>query len=145
LLAQGLRAAGVAADRFEVIEDEQDAIQAGLELGERGDLLVIFGDDITRCWKQIIYFSGHPYGPLGLQGEDTRSDGIGKLAGESHSTSPIELPRAQVIGRERREADEVEPVRDEPARASEKAPRTSGGSNVIVDDRGVRLAREEAD
>jgi cyanophycin synthetase len=148
LLREGLRAAGVRDDRIKVIEDEQEAIQAGLEMGERGDLLVIFGDDITRCWKQIIYFSGHPYGPLGLQGEDTRSDGIGKLAGEGHASTPVDRPPAQRVGRERGELDDaesasrgpdVEPVRDE------RPLRSSAGSNVIVDDRGVRLAREEAD
>jgi cyanophycin synthetase len=135
LLAQGLRAAGVSDERVRVIEDEQDAVQAALELGERGDLVVIFGDDITRCWKQIIYFSGHPYGPLGLQGEDTRSDGIGKLADHAPGLPP---EKQRGVTARTRELDDVEPVREEPRR------RASAG-NVIVDDRGVRLAREEAD
>ncbi|MFV8754199.1 cyanophycin synthetase [Nannocystaceae bacterium ST9] len=139
LLAKGLRAAGVSDDRVKVIEDEQEALQAGLEMGERGDLLVIFGDDITRCWKQIIYFSGHPYGPLGLQGEDTRADGIGKLAGESQAHMAIERPRPAAPARGRDLVDDVEPVRDE------RPLRGAAASNVIIDDRGVRLAREEAD
>ena len=31
-------------------------IYAALKLAQPGDLLVIFGDNITRAWKQIIYF-----------------------------------------------------------------------------------------
>ncbi len=31
---------------------------AALAMARAGDLLVIFGDDITRCWKQIISFEG---------------------------------------------------------------------------------------
>ena len=26
-------------------------------MAEEGDLLVVFGDDPSRCWKQIIYFN----------------------------------------------------------------------------------------
>jgi cyanophycin synthetase len=26
-------------------------------MAEEGDLLVVFGDDSARCWKQIIYFN----------------------------------------------------------------------------------------
>ena len=28
----------------------------GLRTCRSGDLLVVFGDALTRCWKQIIYF-----------------------------------------------------------------------------------------
>ena len=31
---------------------------------EDGDLLVIFGDDTTRCWKQIIYFNSDSEAPV---------------------------------------------------------------------------------
>jgi cyanophycin synthetase len=31
-----------------------DAIQAALDRGQDGDLIVIFGDKIERCWEQII-------------------------------------------------------------------------------------------
>jgi cyanophycin synthetase len=52
--------AGVAADRIQVIPAEQEAVARGLELAQPGDLLVIFGDNITRTWKQIIYHRGAP-------------------------------------------------------------------------------------
>ena len=43
-------------DCIEVIADEEPAVDRALDLAEEGDLLLILGDDITRCWKQIIYF-----------------------------------------------------------------------------------------
>lgn len=46
----------IEAGAIEVIPDEQDAVDTALLMAEPGDLLVIFGDDITRCWKQIISF-----------------------------------------------------------------------------------------
>lgn len=55
-LQQGLLARGVDADRITVIPDEQAAILHALNMAERDDLLLIFGDNLTRCWKQIIYF-----------------------------------------------------------------------------------------
>src|SRR5262249_53313273 len=43
---------GVAADRISTIIDEREAVDAALEMARPGDLLLIFGDNITRCWKQ---------------------------------------------------------------------------------------------
>jgi cyanophycin synthetase len=62
LLARGLREGGVDDSRITVIEDEIQAIDAALASCHHGDLLVIFGDKISRCWKQITKFKsdGHP-------------------------------------------------------------------------------------
>ena len=46
---------GVPENAISVIPDEVEAVSAGLEMASAGDLLVIFGDDSARCWKQIIY------------------------------------------------------------------------------------------
>ena len=46
---------GVDESAISVIPDEVEAVNAGLEMAEPGDLLVILGDDSARCWKQIIY------------------------------------------------------------------------------------------
>ena len=62
LLRDHLVAAGVAEDAIEVIPDEVEAVDRALRLAEPGDLLVIFGDDITRCWKQIVQFDGSAAG-----------------------------------------------------------------------------------
>jgi cyanophycin synthetase len=58
LMESALREAGVPSERVTVIVDEQQAIDAALKLASPGDLLVVFGDNITRSWKQIIYFKG---------------------------------------------------------------------------------------
>ncbi|HMB93283.1 MAG TPA: cyanophycin synthetase [Rhodothermales bacterium] len=48
---------GVADDAIEIIPDEKEAVTKALRTAQPGDLLVIFGDDITRTWKQITHFS----------------------------------------------------------------------------------------
>lgn len=57
LLKDSLVKAGVSADAIEVIPSEEDAVEAALKSCEQGDLLVILGDNITRCWKQIVHFN----------------------------------------------------------------------------------------
>ena len=56
-LRAALVAAGVSEDAIEVIPDEQEAIHAGLSGARHGDLLLIMGDKVRRCWKQITTFS----------------------------------------------------------------------------------------
>lgn len=57
MLRQALMQNGVDDAAITVIPDEVEAVNAGLGMAAPGDLLVIFGDDTTRCWKQIIYFN----------------------------------------------------------------------------------------
>jgi cyanophycin synthetase len=47
---------GVKADRIQVIPEEPKALDALLRMAQPNDLLLVLGSDITRCWKQIIYF-----------------------------------------------------------------------------------------
>src|SRR5580704_8470375 len=54
--AQALRAAGVPEGMISIIPDEQEAIDAALQMGESGDLLLIFADALVRSWKQITKF-----------------------------------------------------------------------------------------
>ena len=58
ILARALEEAGVSAESIRQIPDEPDAIQAALEMAREDDLVMIFGDAITRCWKQIVHFNG---------------------------------------------------------------------------------------
>ena len=44
------------AEQILVIPDEAAAVDAALREAEPGDLLLIFGDAITRSWKQVIQF-----------------------------------------------------------------------------------------
>jgi cyanophycin synthetase len=57
MLRKTLLENGVSADAIELIPDEVESIQRGLSLAEPGDLLIVFGDNVTRCWKQIINFN----------------------------------------------------------------------------------------
>jgi cyanophycin synthetase len=56
LLRDALLAAGAAAEQIMVIPDEQQATDTALREAQPGDLLLIFGDAITRTWKQVIQF-----------------------------------------------------------------------------------------
>jgi cyanophycin synthetase len=55
-LAAALRANGVAEDRIAIARDEPTAVDDALGMARHGDLVLIFAENITRCWKQIIYF-----------------------------------------------------------------------------------------
>jgi len=57
MLKNQLLESGVPADQIEVVADEQEATARALELAESGDLILILGDNITRTWKQIVYFN----------------------------------------------------------------------------------------
>lgn len=54
--AAALRAAGVPEAAISVIPDEQAAINAALEMGQPGDLVLVFADALVRSWKQITKF-----------------------------------------------------------------------------------------
>jgi cyanophycin synthetase len=54
--AEALRAAGVREQAISVIPDEQEAITAALNMGQPGDLLLVFADALARSWKQITKF-----------------------------------------------------------------------------------------
>jgi len=54
--ADALRAAGVKDKAISIIPDEQEAITAALNMGQPGDLLLIFADQLVRSWKQITKF-----------------------------------------------------------------------------------------
>jgi len=42
---------------IQIIPSEQEAVEKALADCEKGDLLIILGDNITRCWKQIVHFN----------------------------------------------------------------------------------------
>jgi cyanophycin synthetase len=56
LQAAALEAAGVPKEAISIIPDEQEAIGNALQMGQPGDLLLIFADALVRSWKQIIKF-----------------------------------------------------------------------------------------
>ncbi len=64
MMRQALIDDGVDDAAITIIPDEVEAVTAALEQAAPGDLLVIFGDDTTRCWKQIIYFNSDSEAPV---------------------------------------------------------------------------------
>jgi cyanophycin synthetase len=103
LMRAGLIANGVADENISIIASEELAVTTALERAAEGDLLVVFGDNITRCWKQIIYHGGEREATEedveADVPEETEGHGLGLMLEE--------------------------------------------GLQLISDDRGVRLAREE--
>jgi cyanophycin synthetase len=48
--------AGVQPEAIELIPDEVEATDEALQRARAGDLVLIFGDVIERCWNQITSF-----------------------------------------------------------------------------------------
>src|SRR5690606_40971736 len=47
---------GVKDSQITLVGSEVEAVDMALAAAQAGDLLVVFGDELARCWKQIIYF-----------------------------------------------------------------------------------------
>jgi cyanophycin synthetase len=125
LLREGLLAAGVPSEAVDVVPDEREATEHALRLAAPGDLLLVFGDSLTRTWKQIISF---------------RAD-------EPAAAPPA--PRAA-----RTPEDEERPGRivvpaapppPEPAAWAAQRAAADLEEQLVVDERGVRLQREYDD
>ena len=95
---------GVSEDAIEIVASEAEATEHALKMAAHGDLVLVLGDNIRRCWKQIIYFNS-----------DAKVE-----ADKKHSPATIELPETDDFAF----SDDVE---------------------IISDERGVRIARDEGD
>jgi cyanophycin synthetase len=105
LLRRGLIDAGVPEDHVEIVESEEEANLVALEMARGGDLLLILADQVTRSWKQIIYFK---------PGDD--------VVGELQERPVVDIPE-EFLGGFSMEED----------------------LELILDERGVRIARESDD
>ncbi|TCT06821.1 cyanophycin synthetase [Aquabacter spiritensis] len=56
LMRDALISFGVPDEQIEIIPDEMAAVDAALAMARHNDLVLIFCDAITACWKKIIYF-----------------------------------------------------------------------------------------
>ena len=99
ILAKALRAAGVADAAIEEIPDEQQAIDAALRMAKAGDLLLVFGDALTRSWKQIIHFQPEGVAP--------------RRAATTAASAPAEEPAAEPEFNEAHYAELGDVKRDE--------------------------------
>jgi cyanophycin synthetase len=103
MMEEELLASGFPRAQLELIPDEQAAINAALAAGQRGDLLLLFADKISRSWKQVIYFkpSDDAPGPAAVAPAAARSaPGIASGAQPAEASEVI-LDGALVIEDER--------------------------------------------
>ncbi len=56
MLRRALLEADVSAESVQMIPDEVEALDAALRMAASGDLVLAFGDKISRCWRQITEF-----------------------------------------------------------------------------------------
>ncbi len=101
LLQQTLLEAGVAADAIEIIADEQQAVAHALQLAEDNDLVMIFGDNITRSWKQIIYFESGADNGVDSPA-DQAAEATGAAVPEPLETEQFSLSEGQRLIRDER-------------------------------------------
>lgn len=125
LLRKALIENGVSESQIEVIPSEVDAVDAALNMGAVDDLVLVFGDNIARTWKQIIYFN---------RSEDALQDDAKAafiMAVETQVVSD-DAPLDPLAG-----ATAVEDAPDVPESM------LLGGMRMIRDSKGVRLEDNE--
>ena len=120
MLRATLLAAGVADEAIELVPDETEAVAHALSLAEPGDLVVVFGDQISRCWEQIIH-----HGEAGGDGQAMPTPHHPTAMAPSTPATPV-----------------VSPIDDD----EDDAPRVvelPDGQRLVRDSRGVHLASDE--
>ncbi len=91
---------GVDTSNIEVIPDEELAVETALNMGRKDDILLIFGDAIDRCWRQITRFRSDK-GPPSRETEDHKSfEPTVKL--DMADPSPVELLEGEWLKRDER-------------------------------------------
>ena len=148
LLSDELRQLGIEREKIgEEPLSEPRAVEAGLAMCEPGDLLVIFGDQVSRCWEQITRFREQT---LGVNRSNLRSQ-VGSLAPvrpvPSAPLPAAPAPRAPTAPQSRTpSAPHLRAVsRPPPAATPPAAPPVTPTirDGFIEDARGVRLARPQ--
>ncbi len=88
-------------------------------------MLLVFGDNVARSWKQIIYFNRPGDGDGAAKAGDATDAATDAATGVGRTAEPLPVPDAPPV--------------PEPAALA--------GLELVRDERGVRLAREteEAD
>jgi hypothetical protein len=138
-----LRAAGVPDGLISIIPDEQEAIDAALQMGETGDLVLIFADALVRSWKQITKFkpTGAPAVQSVPQSASQFAASSSRAALPSHgggngAASPAAAPTKSAY---------TAANRDLGAATASAAPLEFNLEGLIRDERGIRMARESDD
>ncbi len=87
-IREGLEQAGVASAVVSYIRYEHDAVTKALSMAERGDLVLLFADEPTDVWKQVIYW-----------GKERTSDNaaIGSVAQAEPAAPPAAVPETPIV------------------------------------------------
>jgi cyanophycin synthetase len=99
MLEAALLEAGVDAQRIDVITHEPEALDFALKLARPDDLLLVFGDDCTRCWKQIITFGEQL--AEGVAQPEGGASGAPSIPALSSLAEAVPLPAGELIQDER--------------------------------------------
>ena len=97
LMEKTLLEVGVSPDQITVIPSEVEALDNALNLAKPDDLLLVFGDNCSRCWKQIVNFS-EALEEAKKESGDTGADFFASLPTLS---STMNLPQGELIQDER--------------------------------------------
>ena len=138
LIADELRLQGVERERITGPLSEPQSVDTSLAACSPGDLLVIFGDNVTRCWQQIVRFREQTApGPARTRGPSQ----VGSLAPATRtpqSSVPANpLPRPPSAPLLRADPDPA------PTPVESHDPGTLAAEGFVHDARGVRLARPQ--
>jgi cyanophycin synthetase len=164
LQAAQLRSRGVPDSAISIIPDEQEAIDAALNMGQPGDLLLIFADALIRSWKQIIKFrpagvtASEPAAASGDASADAApASGIGGFIADLSPASTGDPTHGDTLRRGREDFEDVRGRNrgrtpphametPEPPVASHEAGEAGAlMPGLIRDERGVWLAPETED
>ncbi len=88
IMARALQESGVPDDAVFIVPDEQESVAAALDMARAGDLLLVFADQLTRSWKQIIHFKPEGVEPRPKAGE-TGTDHGGAEPLDQHSLAAM--------------------------------------------------------
>ena len=134
MLRDALLAAGVAPEAVDVVIDEQEAIDHALASAEENDLVLIFGDEISRSWKQIIYFGQ-------ASGDGERDPAAPPIA---EAPPPMMAAPAASVASDAATAS-ARPVKGPVTRraAEPETVELPDGQRLVRDDRGVRVVHDE--
>ena len=89
---------GISADQITVIPLEPDALDHALSLAEPDDLLLVFGDNCSRCWKQIVHFGEQL---KDTDGSSRSAETVDFTASFPLLTGSIDVPAGDLIQDER--------------------------------------------
>ena len=121
IMSEALRASGVSDANISVIPNEQKAVAAALRMARAGDLVLVFGDAIQRCWDQIVEF---------------QPDGAKRWVTAEHAIpKPTAAPTKPAARAPKGSNASQAPI----------VPELGTHGALVRDDRGVRLARESED